>query len=67
MGFLLMRKMTAARTRIWAAKGHHMGLNLGVFLQIGASYRFNFYTWQSDGFTGVFLAFYGIGLLAPDP
>jgi hypothetical protein len=54
MGFLLLVKMTAARTRIWPDKGHYMGLNLGVFLQIMALLRFNFHEGQSDDFSGVF-------------
>jgi hypothetical protein len=35
MGFLLWWKMIAARTRIWPAKRHYMGLNLGLFWQMG--------------------------------
>jgi hypothetical protein len=36
MGFLLMAKMIAARTRIWGFHGHYMGLNLGLLWQTGA-------------------------------
>jgi hypothetical protein len=35
MGSLLMVKMTSARTQIWPAHGHYMGLNLGLFWQTG--------------------------------
>jgi hypothetical protein len=31
MGFLLMAKMTAARTRIRLASGYYMVLNMGLF------------------------------------
>ena len=44
--------MTAARTRIWPANGHYMGLNLGLFWQIEQYKGMNFGAGQSDSFTG---------------
>ena len=38
----MIRKMIAARMRIWPAKGHYMGLNLGLFGQTGVFKRLNF-------------------------
>jgi hypothetical protein len=59
MDFLLMEKMTAARTRIWPAKGHYMGLNSGVFWQMENCMGTDFRAGEPDAFTGVFCAFYG--------
>jgi hypothetical protein len=59
MGFLLMVKMIAARTRIWPAHGHYMGLNLGLFWQMGSFNWPDFLERQSEGFTGVFQALQG--------
>ncbi len=53
MGFLLMAKMIAARTRIWAANGHYMGLILGLFWKTGAYLRSYFWARESDGFLGL--------------
>ena len=51
----MIRKKEVAGTRIWGSKGHCMGLNLGVFLQIGVYKGTDFWAGQLDGFTGVFL------------
>ena len=73
--------MIAARTRIWPAKGHYMGLNLDVFWQTNKEMPPDFVELQSDGFTGVFPvpagksgpltccipAFRGPGSILPDP
>jgi hypothetical protein len=55
MGFVLMVKMIAARTRIWPAIEGYMGLNFGVFWQMGEYMDSDFRARESDGFTGVFL------------
>ena len=41
---------------LWASKGHYMGLNSGVFWQMGVFKRLDFWVGESDGFTGVFQA-----------
>jgi hypothetical protein len=46
--------MIAARTRIWPAHGHYMGLILGLFWQMGVFNGLDFCKGQSEGFTGVF-------------
>ena len=42
-------------------KGHYMGLNLGVFWQMGGYTGTDFWAGESDAFTGVFCRiFWGI-------
>ena len=53
MGFLLVRKMTAARTRIWPANGCYMGLITGLFLKTGQIYRCISRQVETDDFAGV--------------
>ena len=56
-----IRKMTAARTRIWGCRRHYMELNFGLFLKTG---QFNpLFSDQSEkaGFTSVFPDFVGAG------
>jgi hypothetical protein len=48
-----MKKMTAARARIWPAKGHYMGLNLGLFLQTGQINYLVSGQIETDDFAGV--------------
>jgi hypothetical protein len=47
-----MVKMIAAGKRIWPCKGHYMGFNLGVFLQIKHYKGTNFGVCQSDNSKG---------------
>jgi hypothetical protein len=55
----LIVKKEAARTRIWACKGHFIRLNLGIFWQKNGKTLPDFLKSQSDGFTGVFLVLAG--------
>jgi hypothetical protein len=48
MGFLLIKKMTAARTRIRGFHGYYMGLNFGVFWQMGRHMDSDFRARESD-------------------
>jgi hypothetical protein len=57
-----IRKMTAARTRIWGCKGHYMELNLGTFGQMGAYKWPDFRGGKLEGFTGVSLISTAAGL-----
>ncbi|MFA6363910.1 hypothetical protein [Methanoregula sp.] len=54
MGFLLMGKMTAVRTRIWLGKRHYMELNLDVFLKTGQHNPVFFKDDKTDDFAGIF-------------
>jgi hypothetical protein len=53
-GICSIPEKEAAVWLLWAINGHYMGLNLGVFLQIGEYTGTDFWIGQSDGFTGVF-------------
>jgi len=55
MGFLLMGKIMAVTGPLWCCKMHYMGLKLGVFLQMGARMLLYSHSFESNGFTGVFL------------
>jgi len=55
MGFWLVRKKVAFHGPPWGSEGHYMGLNLGVFFEMGAYLGADFRGRESDGFMGVFL------------
>src|SRR5208283_3306648 len=61
----MIRKKEAAGTRIWGSKGHYMGLNFGVFLQIGVYKGTDFWAGQLNGLTGVFFGVSGSNPLRP--
>jgi hypothetical protein len=54
MGFPPIPEKEAAGWPLLPDYGHYMGLNLGVFSQMGRYNSVNFGGWQSDGITDVF-------------
>jgi len=54
-GHLIDTGKEAEKRPPWPDYGHHMGLNLGLFLQTGRYNASDYFRVKSDGYTGVFL------------